>query len=63
MKISLGGTPIFVTRRQKGGIEVIQGRSRLKLDKHEIVPFIEAIQNMSSDAQEGKEMASIGRTS
>jgi len=37
MKIAMGGTPIFVTKRQKGGIEVIQGRSRLKLDKHEIV--------------------------
>jgi len=63
MKIAMGGTPIFVTKRQKGGIEVIQGRSRLKLDKHEIVPFIETIQNMSSDAQEGKEMTDLGRNS
>lgn len=59
MKIDLGGTPIWVSPRRAGGAEIIQGRSRIKLRANEMAALSRALDQMSNDAQQGKEMATI----
>lgn len=47
MKIGKGGAPIFVTRRRIGGIEIIQGTSRIKLRDAEVEELRSALSQLS----------------
>lgn len=60
MKIDHGATPIFVSPRRVGGVEIIQGRSRVKLTPGELRDLIAILTNMStSDAQGAREVTTI----
>lgn len=48
MKIAHGGTPIFVSPRQVGGIEVIQGKSRVRLAAQEVRDLIAILTQLST---------------
>jgi hypothetical protein len=53
MKIDTGnGTPIYVARRRHAsGVELIQGRSRVRISAAELPEFLRVLREMTNDAQ------------
>lgn len=55
MKITTGGAPIYVSRRKIGGVEIIQGTSRVKLAEAEAAQLIRALTDISANDAYGQE--------
>ena len=62
MKIDLGGTPIYVSPRRIGGVEIIQGRGRVRLSPAELTELrgiLAALDMSASDAHGQEKMTTI----
>ena len=52
MKINKTGTPIYVQARQIGGIEIIQGKGRVRLSPEEVTALRRALESIEARGPE-----------
>lgn len=60
-KIDNGGTPIWVYPQRTGGVEITQGRSRIKQSRDDVHGLAQILNELTRGAQAGKKITARTR--